>query len=123
MDTSNISPIEIRFLRKGLKANGDDVIRIRPCEDDFQKFHVVYQDRHSDKKWEFYENWTGVCTYLSQIFTVLPYDTDPYFGVQFSLPAYPAIMLDVDDLEEPVLMKRVWDQLETTGRGWPQSVQ
>lgn len=123
MDTSTISPIEIRFLRKGLKASSDDVIRIRPCEDDCQKFHIVYQDRFSDKKWEFYENWKGVCAYLTQIFTVLPYDTDPYFGVQFSLPAYPMVMLDVEDLEEPHLMNRIWDQLETTGRGWPQKVE
>jgi hypothetical protein len=123
MDASTISPIEIRFLRKGLKASSDDVIRIRPCEDDSEKFHVLYQDRFSDKKWEFYENWKGVCAYLTQIFTVLPYDTDPYFGVQFSLPAYPCIMLDVEDLEEPVLMNRIWDQLETTGRGWPQKVE
>ena len=119
MSSSTVSPIEIRFLRKGLKASSDDVIRVRPCEDDPHKFLIVHQDRHSDKKWEFYENWNGVCTYLSQIFTVLPYDTDPYFGVQFSLPAYPIVMLDVDDLDEPVLMKRVWDMLETTGRGWP----
>lgn len=123
MDTSTISPIEIRFLRKGLKASSDDVIRIRPCEDDSQKFHIVYQDRFSAKKWEFFENWKGVCAYLTQIFTVLPYDTDPYFGVQFSLPAYPMVMLDVEDLEEPHLMNRIWDQLETTGRGWPQKVE
>jgi hypothetical protein len=123
MDTFTISPIEIRFLRKGLKASSDDVIRIRPCEDDSHKFHIVYQDRFSDKKWEFFENWKGVCAYLTQIFTVLPYDTDPYFGVQFSLPAYPMVMLNVEDLEEPVLMNRIWDQLETTGRGWPQKIE
>jgi hypothetical protein len=122
MSTTTISPIEIRFLRAGLKSDSDDVIRIRPCEDDFQKFHVVHQDRNSEKKWEFYENWNGVCSYLTQIFTVLPYDTEPYSGVQFSLPAYPIIMLGVNDLDEPVLMDHVWDMLETTGRGWPKLV-
>ena len=122
MSTSTISPIEIRFLRKGLESNNDDVIRIRPFEDDFQKFHIVHQDRFSEKKWEFYENWNGVRAYLSQIFTVLPYDTDPFSGVQFSLPAYPIIMVNVEDLDESPLMEGVWDMLETTGRGWPTSV-
>ena len=126
MNKNTISSIEIRLLREGQKANKDDVIRIRPAEDFEEgsgRFYITHQDRHSEKKWEFYENWDGVGAYLAQIFTVLPYDADPYYRIQFSLPAYPSIMVRIEDLNEPYLMSRVWDMLDTTARGWPKTVQ
>ena len=124
MDKTNTSPIEIRLLRKGEKADKDDVIHIRPCpEDEGRSFRIMHHDRDSEKKWEFYENWEGVGAYLAQIFAVLPFDADPYHRIQFSLPAYPTLLFRIEDLEKPTLMNCVWDMLDTTGQGWPRTVQ
>ena len=123
MDKNTISPIEIRLLREGQKASHDDVIQIRPLDETFSRFRVTHADKDSEKKYEFFENWDGVGAYLAQIFAVLPFDADPYYRIQFSLPAYPTVLFRIEDLEEPLLMNRLWDMLDTTAGGWPKTLQ
>lgn len=123
MDKNTTSPIEIRLTRAGMKGKMDDLIKIKPTDETLQMFSILHHDKHSDKKYQFYESWDGVGAYLAQLFTVLPFDADPFERVQFSLPAYPSLMFKIQDLQEPYLMNRVWDMLDTTARGWPQTVQ
>lgn len=117
MESKNISPITIILQRDANDRNKDDVIFIRPT--DTNSFRVRYQDKFSNVTYEFTDSWEEVTAYLAQIFAVLPFDDEPYIGIQFTLPAYPSILLKISKLEEDYLMDKIWSMLESVVKGWP----
>lgn len=117
MDQSTISSIMICLLRNGADSTKDDVIFIRPL--DTNCFRVRYQDKSSKKLYEFTDTWEEVSAYLAQIFAVLPYDDDPYKSVQFTLPAYPTILVNIQKLHNDEFMSKMWCMIESVAKGWP----
>lgn len=98
----------------------DDVICIRPHEDEEGVFTVKYTDNDSGFTYYFQDSWEEVTAYLAQIFAVLPLDRRPYQGVQFNLPAYPTVWIKTKETTCPCVMEPIWDMLNTlVERGWP----
>jgi hypothetical protein len=113
---SSVSPITIFLTRKNKK---DDVISIRPSEECRDCYEVKYRDDDSSSAYRFQDEWQNVEAYLSQIFAVLPFDQDPFQNVQFSLPAYPSILLKPSDTLNPEVMEPLWAMMGEVVRGWP----
>jgi hypothetical protein len=114
------SPIVIHLIRP--KSDKDDVIKIRPSETKEALLNVHYNDRYSKKDYRFDDSWENVAVYLKRILTVLPTDSDPFESVQFSLPAYPSLMVKVDDIPyEEDFVKTVFRMMKSVVNGWPSS--
>ena len=114
---TSFSPIIIYLTRKTKK---DDVIKISPLEES-RAYRVEYADRDSKSAYVFQDTWQNVETYLCQIFAVLPRDRDPFQGVQFSLPAYPTILLNTDETLDEEVMDPIWSMMESVVNGWPRT--
>ena len=112
---SSVSPIQIILQRRSEK---DDVVSIWPREEE-GFFDVVYEDKDSKAKYAFADSWDNVVAYLAQIFAVLSIDRQPFQGVQFTLPAYPAILLEVREVTDESKMQPVWSMIESVACGWP----
>lgn len=98
----------------------DDVICIRPHDDEEGLFAVKYTDNESEFTYYFEESWEEVSAYLAQIFAVLPLDRRPYEGVQFNIPAYPTVWIKTKETTCPCVMEPIWAMMNTlVERGWP----
>ncbi len=116
------APIVIHFTRPKEDADADDVIKIRPSEVKQGLLNVYYKDKHSDKNYSFDDNWENIAAYLRRILAVLPSDSDPFSSVQFTLPAYPSLMMKVKNLPyEEEFVKTVFRMMKSVVNGWPVS--
>jgi len=97
----------------------DDIIRIKPHEENPNLFTVKYEDEDSGHTYYFEDSWKEVVAYLAQIFAVLPLDQKPYTGVQFNLPAYPCIWIKTRQTACPCVMEPIWTMLNSVAQGWP----
>jgi hypothetical protein len=119
---SYFAPILIYLTRPDKTSKSDDIIKIRPSEDNERLLNVLYLDKDSKKNYTFDDSWDNVVLYLQRILTVLPYDSDPFKSVQFTLPAYPSVMIKVEDLEyEEKYLATVFDMMKSVVNGWPVS--
>lgn len=119
---SYFAPIVVYLTRTKRDATTDDIIKIRPSEKDVRLLNVYYNDKDSKKNYSFEDTWEHVATYLKRILTVLPLDSDPFYSVQFTLPAYPSIMIHVEDLEyEQEYIDTVFAMMKSVVNGWPVS--
>jgi hypothetical protein len=116
------APIIIYLTRSKRNADSDDVIKIRPSEENDNLLNVYYLDKDSKKNYTFDDNWDNVVVYLQRILQVLPYDSDPFYSVQFTLPAYPSLMIRVEDLNsEEEFIDTIFDMMKSVVNGWPVS--
>lgn len=121
--TQYFAPICIYLIRKGKNASRDDVIKINQNLDNPKLLNVKYLDKDSDKNYSFTDTWDNVAQYLENIFLALPLDEDPFESVQFTLPAYPSLMISVKNLNlDDAFMDTMWDMLKSVVDGWPVSV-
>jgi hypothetical protein len=119
---SYFAPILVYLTRPDKTSKSDDVIKIRPSENNERLLNVLYLDKDSKKNYTFDDTWDNVVVYLQRILTVLPYDSDPFNAVQFTLPAYPSVMIKVADLEyEEEFLTTVFDMMKSVVNGWPVS--
>lgn len=116
------APIVVHLTRSKQDASQDDVIKIRPSKQNDRLLNVYYNDRESEKNYSFDDTWDNVVTYLERIFAILPYDSDPFYSVQFTLPAYPSVMIRVHDLpDDTEFVDTVFLMMKSVVDGWPVS--
>jgi hypothetical protein len=116
------APMLVYLTRSKKNADKDDVIKIRPSSTNERLLNVYYLDKDSKKNYTFDDSWDNIVTYLKRILTVLPVDSDPFTSVQFTLPAYPSIMIHVEDLEyEEAFIDTVFTMMKSVVDGWPVS--
>jgi len=116
------APIVVYLTRCKEGADSDDVIKIQPSQDKQGLLNVYYKDKESKKNYTFDDTWEKVAVYLRRIFTVLPYDSDPFESVQFTLPAYPSVMLKVEDIPyEEEFLQTMFRMMRSVVNGWPVS--
>jgi hypothetical protein len=119
---SYFAPILIYLTRPDKTSKSDDVIKIRPSEENEHLLNVLYLDKDSKKNYTFDDSWENIVVYLQRILKVLPYDSDPFRSVQFTLPAYPSVMIKVDDLEyEKEFIATLFDMMKSIVYDWPVS--
>ena len=117
-----LAPILVYLTRSKRDAKSDDIIKIRPSERNERLLNVYYEDKDSKKNYTFDDTWDNVVAYLKRILTVLPFDSDPFYSVQFTLPAYPSVMIRVDDLDyEQTFVDTVFSMMKSVVDGWPVS--
>jgi hypothetical protein len=82
--------------------------------------NVYYLDKDSKKNYTFDDSWDNVVAYLKRILAVLPVDSDPFYSVQFTLPAYPSLMVKVEDLPyEEEFLRTTFRMMKSVVNGWP----
>lgn len=117
-----LAPIVIYLTRSKRNAESDDVIKIRPSPKNDRLLNVYYLDKDSKKNYTFDDTWDNVVLYLQRILSVLPYDSDPFYSVQFTLPAYPSLMIRVEDLpDDEDFVDTVFVMMKSVVDGWPVS--
>jgi hypothetical protein len=113
------SPITI-VLTRDANSNNDDVLKIRPDEDNEGVYTVTYEDKNSKHKYEFTADWEHVEKYVSEVLTMLHYDEEPFFNVQFQFPSYPIIVVKPSQLKNDEFMDTIWNVFESISEDWPQ---
>lgn len=116
------APILVYLTRSKKDSSKDDLIKVSPSTKNERLLTVYYKDKDSDKNYSFDDTWDNVLVYLKRILMVLPFDSDPFYSVQFTLPAYPSVMIHVDDiLDDDVLIDTVFEMMKSVVDGWPVS--
>lgn len=116
------APILVYLTRSKKNADKDDLIKITPSSDNERLLTVFYKDKDSNKNYSFDDTWDNVLVYLKRILMVLPFDSDPFYSVQFTLPAYPSVMIRVEDiLDDDVFIETVFEMMKSVVNGWPTS--
>jgi len=117
------APIVVYLTRSKTNEDVDDIIKISPSSKNERLLNVYYKDKESKKNYSFEDTWDNVVVYLKRILMVLPFDSDPFHAVQFTLPAYPSVMIQVDDiLDDDVFIETVFEMMKSIADGWPVSV-
>jgi hypothetical protein len=118
-----MSSISILITRNE-NSKSDDVIRIMPVVGDSTSFEVSYTDVEDVKKNKFLfkSNAYGVRTYLNTTLNLLAKDDVPFQRLQFNIPAYPRIMVNMDKLEDEEFMDALWRAIDSVCEDWPTEV-
>ncbi len=93
------------ILRKAVATNGESV-------------DVSYWDGKSEIKQQLSLPKSEVPRYIRQILILLAKDIDPFESVQLMFPAYPAVMIPVKSLCQPLLHSTIMDAMRTVLMGW-----
>ena len=117
-----MSSISIFITRNG-NSKSDDQIRIVPVVDNPKQFQVTYAD-HGDcdsniMKYSFTASAQGVLEYLETTMNLLQKDDMPFKQLQFNLPAYPRIMVDLEKLQDEEFMETIWRAIASLCDDWP----
>ena len=112
------------LITRNENSKSDDVIRIVPVVDDSTSFEVSYTDVEDVKKnkFMFKSNAHGVRTYLNTTLNLLAKDDVPFQRLQFNIPAYPRIMVNMDKLEDDEFMDALWRAIDSVCEDWPTQV-
>jgi len=121
-----MSSISILITRNS-NSTSDDHIRIVPVADNTKMFHVTYLDVENDTdnkrtKYTFTTTATGVQEYLDTTMNLLLKDDEPFKQLQFNLPAYPRIMVNLEKLQDDEFMETLWRAIASVCDDWPQRV-
>jgi citrate synthase len=121
-----MSSISILITRNS-NSTSDDHIRIVPDADNTKMFHVTYLDVEGDTdnkrtKYTFTTTATGVQEYLDTTMNLLLKDDEPFKQLQFNLPAYPRIMVNLEKLQDDEFMETLWRAIASVCDDWPQRV-
>jgi hypothetical protein len=115
--------IMIRFLRKGAggqaRANPatDDTLRISKLGEN--SIRTIYMEKSSDGTVidTSTMNYQGLMAYLYRVFYLLGLDEDPFASVQFFIPGYPTILIEVATLHANV--HALMELVMSTCWSWP----
>ena len=109
------------LITRNENSKSDDVIRIVPVVDDSTIFEVSYTDVEDVKKnkFMFKSNAHGVRTYLNTTLNLLAKDDVPFQRLQFNIPAYPRIMVDLRKLQDAEFMNSIWHAIASVCDDWP----
>ena len=115
--------ILIRFLRKGAgglaRANPatDDTLRISKLGEN--SVRTIYMEKSSDGTVidTSTMNYQGLMAYLYRVFYLLGLDEDPFASVQFFIPGYPTILIEVATLRANV--HALMELVMSTCWSWP----
>ena len=112
------------LITRNENSKSDDVIRIMPVVGDSTSFEVSYTDVEDVKKnkFMFKSNAHGVRTYLNTTLNLLAKDDVPFQRLQFNIPAYPRIMVNMDKLEDDEFMDTLWHAIDSVCEDWPTQV-
>jgi hypothetical protein len=116
-----MSSISILITRNA-DSNSDDHIRIVPVLDNPKQFQVTYADHGEGNvmKYSFTASAQGVREYLNTTLDLLQKDDVPFQRLQFNLPAYPRIMVDLRKLQDKEFMESIWHAIASVCDDWPQ---
>jgi len=122
-----MSSISILITRNS-NSTSDDSIRIAPVADNTKMFHVTYLDVENDTdnkrtKYTFTTTATGVQEYLDTTMNLLLKDDEPFKQLQFNLPAYPRIMVNLEKLQDDEFMETLWRAIASVCDDWPERIQ
>ena len=119
-----MSSISILITRNE-NSNSDDHIRIVPVVGNPKQFQVTYAD-HGDSdcdcstsKYSFTASAQGVREYLETTLNLLLKDDEPFQRLQFNLPAYPRIMVDLKKIQDEEFMETIWHAIASVCDDWP----
>jgi hypothetical protein len=119
-----MSSISILITRNE-NSKSDDHIRIVPVVGNLKQFQVTYAD-HGDSdcdcnimKYSFTASAQGVREYLETTLNLLLKDDEPFQRLQFNLPAYPRIMVDLKKIQDEEFMKTIWCAIASVCDDWP----
>ena len=117
-----MSSISILITRNE-NSKSDDHIRIVPVLGNPKQFQVTYAD-HGDcdyniMKYSFTASAQGVREYLETTLNLLQKDDEPFQRLQFNLPAYPRIMVDLRKLQDAEFMESIWHAIASVCDDWP----
>ena len=115
------------FITRNNNSKSDDSIKIVPVADNMKMFHVTYLDVELDTnnkttRYSFTANATGVREYLETTLNLLQKDDMPFKQLQFNLPAYPRIMINLEKLQDTDFMETIWRAIASVCDDWPQRV-
>jgi hypothetical protein len=114
---STFPSISIHITRSS-DENKDDVIKIVQKHEGC--FVVTYTDGGASQRPHCFESATaGVIDYLRTTMNLLANDEEPFHQVQFSLPAFPRIMVSVDKLSDEEFMESIYSAVGSICAGWP----
>lgn len=115
-----MSSISILITRNA-DSNSDDHIRIVPVLDNPKQFQVIYADHGEGNvmKYSFTASAQGVREYLNTTLDLLQKDDEPFQCLQFNLPAYPRIMVDLRKLQDKEFMDSIWHAIASVCDDWP----
>lgn len=115
-----MSSISILITRNN-DSNSDDHIRIVPVVGNPKQFQVTYADHGEGNimKYTFTASSQGVREYLETTLNLLQQDDEPFHRLQFNLPAYPRIMVDLEKLQDEVFMDTIWCAIASVCDDWP----
>ena len=106
-------------------SKSDDHIRIVPVIGNPKQFQVTYAD-HGDSdcdcstsKYSFTATAQGVREYLETTLNLLLKDDEPFQRLQFNLPAYPRIMVDLKKIQDAEFMETIWHAIASVCDDWP----
>ena len=122
-----MSSISILITRNN-NSTSDDHIRIVPVADNTKMFKVTYLDVELDTankttRYSFTANATGVREYLETTMNLLQKDDEPFERLQFNLPAYPRIMVNLEKLQDDEFMETLWRAIASVCDDWPERIQ
>ena len=119
-----MSSISILITRNE-NSKSDDHIRIVPVIGNPKQFQVTYAD-HGDSdcdcstsKYSFTATAQGVREYLETTLNLLLKDDEPFQRLQFNLPAYPRIMVDLKKIQDAEFMETIWHAIASVCDDWP----
>ena len=115
-----MSSISILITRNA-DSNSDDHIRIVPVLDNPKQFQVTYADHGEGNvmKYSFTASAQGVREYLNTTLDLLQKDDEPFQCLQFNLPAYPRIMVDLRKIQDNEFMESIWHAISSVCDDWP----
>jgi hypothetical protein len=117
--------MEMRFIRRlrdgraDPDSRHDDLMRILKVGEN--SVRVVYSERSADGVISdtIVLTYFQLIVYLQRIFWMLSIDEDPFQSVQFFLPGYPTILLQVSTLQQNV--QRILEMVISSCVMWPTS--
>lgn len=115
-----MSSISILITRNN-DSKSDDHIRIVPVIGNPKQFQVTYADHGEGNciKYTFTASSQGVREYLETTLSLLQQDDEPFQRIQFNLPAFPRIMVDLGKLQDEAFMDTIWCAIASVCDDWP----
>lgn len=102
--------ITVQLVRNTNDSSKDDIITIRQTTDSDIIF-LSYKDRNSNSFHEVRMTRRSMSEYFLSLFHILSYDEEPFIHVQVNFPAFPSVLLKVNDLRGESLRDRLQSML------------
>lgn len=88
--------------KRDSKIPNDVIVITQVCG---HTFNVVYVDGHCKCRQSFQTDYQGITDYFYNLFNLLEMDDEPFDNIQFHLPGYPSILMNIDNLDSSKIEK------------------